>query len=789
MAGSVLLALCTPAIAQDTTGAGGIRGTVVDNAGASAGAVRVCVIETSQCATTGADGGFRVIGLRAGRYQLEVRPADGLPFVSDPIDVRAGLEATVEVTLPTVEGLTQTVSVTAPAFTVPDEVKTSGYLVEPRSVVKSAGALQDVSRYVQSLPGVVLGTDDFRNDIIVRGGSPLENLFIVDNIEIPNINSFATFASAGGTTSLLDANLLRDVTFLSGGYPAPYINRTSGVLQVTQREGNRERLAGEATLGFAGAGGIVEGPIGGRGSWVASVRRSFLDLFTNDIGIGGVPVLYTVNAKAVYDVSSRDRVWVVNVSGWDNIRLGYTADTELDDELSTLDIRYDGWRAASGVNWQRVFGDVGVGLLGISHAEAKTGQRVRDLVRDSAPTQPMPMPSPLPTNPDDLIASSPTVYEEDSRERETTLKYDLTLSLPIVQRLQIGGSFKVFRVDYVAASPFGNDSPYSPVPGISPFALDQRFTAYQSGAYVQSTQNLTSRINVTLGARVDHYQYLSALRVSPRAGVSVALTDNLSWQASTGSYYQQPPFLFLVTFPENRELSPWRADHYVTGLRWAPRPGLRSAIEVYHKRYRDYPVASNLPTVTLANIGDTFDVREIIFPLTTAGRGRATGVEWSLDKRFEGGLYGTASVAWSRTRHAAQDGVFRPGSFDYPLVVSVSGGARLSEGWEVSSRVAALSGRPYTPFDVATSEMQRRGVYDLTTVNASRGPAYARWDVRVDRTFRVIGGPFVLFGGVQNLANRRNVAGFTWNRRTNSVEVSEQQGLFPNVGFEWRFGR
>lgn len=94
--------------------------------------------------------------------------------------------------------------------------------------------------YVQSLPGAVLGTDDFRNDLIVRGGSPLENLDIVDNIEIPNINTFANFASAGGTVSILDAQLIQDVTFLTGGFPASYTNRTSSVLQVSQREGNRD---------------------------------------------------------------------------------------------------------------------------------------------------------------------------------------------------------------------------------------------------------------------------------------------------------------------------------------------------------------------------------------------------------------------------------------------------------------------------------------------------------------------------------------------------------------------
>ena len=258
---AVLTLAATSASAQDTTGVGAISGVVVNAAGQPAEGVRVCALDTASCATSDARGAFRIGELRAGAYRLEILPLEGLPFTSDPVDVRAGLDGTVEITLPKVENFQQTVTVTAPAFQAPEEVKNSGFLVEPREILKSAAALQDVSRYVQGLPGVVIGTNDFRNDIIVRGGSPLENLFVVDNVEIPNINAFANFASAGGTVSLLDAELLQDVTFLTGGYPAPYINRTSSVLQVTQREGNRKEFGGWATLGFAGAGAILEGPI------------------------------------------------------------------------------------------------------------------------------------------------------------------------------------------------------------------------------------------------------------------------------------------------------------------------------------------------------------------------------------------------------------------------------------------------------------------------------------------------------------------------------------------------
>ncbi|MGE5816346.1 MAG: TonB-dependent receptor, partial [Acidobacteriota bacterium] len=604
----------TTAAAQDTTGVGAIVGVVVSASGQPAEGVRVCALDTASCATSDGQGAFRIGELRAGAYRLEVLPLAGLPFTSDPVEVRAGLDGTVNITLPTMENFQQTVTVTAPAYQAPEGVKNSGFLAEPREILKSAAALQDVSRYVQGLPGVVIGTNDFRNDIIVRGGSPLENLFVVDNVEIPNINAFANFASAGGTVSLLDAELLQDVTFLTGGYPAPYINRTSSVLQVTQREGSRKAFGGWATLGFAGAGAILEGPINvgkgeGKGSWVVSARRSFLDLFTEDVGFGGVPVVYSFNAKAVYDLTPRDRIWLVNLAGIDEIRLGLTESTDLEDEIANFDIRYDGWRTATGFNWQRTFGSRGVGLFGITHSEAKVGQQVKDLVAQGVPPPGVP--------PEVVIARSPVVYFEDSREGETTIKYDLTVHVPFFDTVQAGGSFKTFRIGYTVDSPYGNDTPYSPVAGVDPFSLDTRFRSYQSGAYLQTSKQMTARVNVTLGGRVDHYDILSQARFSPRAGVKVRLTDALSWNSSAGSYYQQPAFLFVSAFPQNASLVPWRADHYVTGLAWSPTADLRVTAEAYRKNYTRYPVASELPTVSLANIGDTFYVREILFPLTS----------------------------------------------------------------------------------------------------------------------------------------------------------------------------
>ncbi len=768
--------------AQDTTGTGAIAGVVITHDKKPGLAVTVCLVDSIRCVLSDETGKFRLADVRSGAYRLEITPPGEPPFTSEPIDVRAGLDAIVEIVLPPASAVQQTVTVTAPAFVTSEEIKTSGFLIRPIQIRENAGALQDVSRYLQTLPGVVIGTNDFRNDIIVRGGSPLENLFIVDNIEIPNINAFANFASAGGTVSILDTELIQDVTFLTGGYPAPYINRVSSVLQIAQREGDRERVRGRATLGFAGAGAIFEGPLSkGRGSWVVSARRSFLDVFTKDVGFGGVPVLYTLNAKAVYDVTPFDRLWLVNVSGVDRIRLGLTENTDPDEGLADFDIRYQGWRSATGLNWQRVFGTRGVGLLSVTHSEASVTSTVKDLVRDGVPAPGVPV--------EEVIDQGPLVFTEGSRESETTFKYDLTTYATMMGRrnkIQVGGSVKMFRLNYDTGSPLGDDSPFSVQPGLNAFTLDRSFTAYQSGAYLQGTMDVTPRLNLTWGGRLDHYQYIGHTRLSPRAGASFKVNDRVTWNASYGQYYQQPFFLFLAAFPENGQLKPFKSEHVVSGVTYLPTDSVRVTLEGYYKRYADYPVSTQFPTLSLANVGDTFNVREVLFPMASEGRGRAFGLEAFIEKAPGGRWYGQANVSVARSEQAGLDGKLRPGSFDYPFVVNVTGGVNLTPKWLASSRATWLGGRPYTPFDAALSASVGRGIFDLSRVNAERAPAYFRLDLRVQRTF-AWKRPFVLFAGIQNITNRKNFSAYTWNRRTNTVRFQEQQGLFPILGFEWKF--
>jgi hypothetical protein len=202
-------------------------------------------------------------------------------------------------------------------------------------------------------------------------------------------------------------------------------------------------------------------------------------------------------------------------------------------------------------------------------------------------------------------------------------------------------------------------------------------------------------------------------------------------------------------------------------------------------------VSSQIPSLSLANVGDTFAVRDILFPLTSAGRGRAReasnctpserprAVQPLVRPGQPGDLEARGTPAWTAC--------CATGSFDYPVVANLVGGyGSIRDG---RCRCAARISRagPYTPFDEARSTTQRRAVYDLSRVNGERAPAYFRADLRVDRTFIVNGQPVAVFAGAQNITNRKNFASYTWDRRNGVVRVNEQLGLFPILGVDWRF--
>ena len=199
----------------------------------------------------------------------------------------------------------------------PVSVRTIGL----REIEKSPGSNRDIARIVRSYPGVSFSPVGYRNDLIVRGGGPSENRFFMDGIEIPNINHFATQGASGGPVSLVNSDLIREIDFYTGAFPADRAGALSSVLDFRLRDGDPDRQRFKATLGASEVGLSGSGHIGKKATFLFSARQSYLQMLFKLLGLPFLPNYIDAQAKVRIRFSQRDELTVLALAGIDNMRL------------------------------------------------------------------------------------------------------------------------------------------------------------------------------------------------------------------------------------------------------------------------------------------------------------------------------------------------------------------------------------------------------------------------------------------------------------------------------------
>jgi hypothetical protein len=566
-------------------------------------------------------------------------------MILSDIVVSAGRETLLAAHMQETVQLAEEVVVHASYFMRPEGVTTGSFTMSYEEVRRAPGALGDVTRIVQALPAAIV-RDYQLNDIMARGGSPSENLILVDGIEVPNLSHFGGQGTAGGPITMLNPETISDVRFLAGGFTAAYGNRLSSVLEVSLREGNRDRVEAEFNLDMAGDGLLLEGPVGRRGSWLVSGRRSYLDPIADAYGLTAVPQYASFQTKAVYDLSPRNSISLVGIGGWDAIR--FDVDTEDLDNPNTLLIDMEGWRSVAGLNWQTLFGQSAALNLCLSRADSNFKNEIRDTQLDDA-----------------------LVVHNHSRERETNARWELSWRIGSLGTLQAGVFGKQLASSFDYAQHIGQEDVFSNDPErINTLALDENVTTWQAGGYIEAHPRLGRWATSVRGVRYEFYDIHSAGELSPRGGLTFHLRPNLDLSATYGRYAQTPPLIFMKAHPDNARLRRIRAEHFVSGLAYRPWPATQITIEGYHKRYSRYPVSTQFRSLSDADAGEQSDVSFYMLPYVSEGEGRSSGIEAYLQQKLSGHVWGQVSYSHSRTENRALDGIWRSGTFDLPDVLS-----------------------------------------------------------------------------------------------------------------------
>jgi hypothetical protein len=632
--------------------------------------------------------------------------------------------------------------------------------ISANEVEESAGTFGDPSRFMQMLAGVVSDNDQ-HNDFIVRGGNPAETLFVIDNIQMPSINQLALSDTTGGFVSMIDNAAVQHMTLHTDAYDSRFDQRLSAVLEISTRpEGGRateEHVQSE--FGVGGAGGSIARPLGVGGSMFVSVRRSVLNLFTNDVGLNGVPVYNNALVRADGRIDDKNNWWGLSLTGVDSMTIH--PDPNDPWETNPFDIAYKGWRNTTGANVQHLFSAKTFGVASMSNSEQE--QTIDETSQ---------------------LMNGAQVYYEDTHDGVTTAKYDWTTQARAHVLWTAGGQVAIDRMHYDVQQPIGLPNPYSadPTP-TDAMAMNRVFATGSSAAYTQVAVTLPHGMKIVAGERLAQWALTGSVAATPKVVFSAPVLGRMV-HVGYAEYAQLPPTLYVLAFANQRALQPIRSRHLTAGMNVLDTRRARITVEAYQKNYTHYPVALNFPQLTMANIADTFGQAFLLFPMTSQGLGVARGVELSVDVKPTSRLTLSLASSYMRSWYSGLDGVLRKGNFDLPVVANVAANARLGRGFTASARYSGATGKPYTPDNLALSTAQDRDVYDLTAINSVRAAMYSRLDFRTEYTRPFGRARMVLHVGLDNALGASNFYSNEWRVRDGGQGTLEQKQMprFPDGG-------
>lgn len=655
------------------------------------------------------------------------------------------------------------------------------YHITQADVLSSAGTFGDFTRYLQVMPGVAWNTD-ISNDVIVRGGHPSENLYVVDGFEVPNINHIALEGTTGGFTSMIDTSTIDDIDMKAGAYDSEYSSRLSSLIEIHTLNPAVETRSTEFDLGIAGAGGLFERSANAGSSVLLSAHRSVLNLFTNNIGLNGVPIYTNGLARANWSPTAKDSILLLSVNGADSIAID-PCSGDFDETLFD-DTDYGGIRSTTGIQWQHVHSPSTVSTVLASYSlQSQTiSQQMQSMGSAALNANGAGNCTPL---------SLTSVYSEHSRDGISNLGYRLQHGRG-EWLLSAGSSIRFFQEAYDVVQPVGQQSPFNADPTWTDADnLNRRLTVAQSGTYLEAAAHFGSRWMAEGGARFETFSLTGSTAFNGHVSAAFRLKKRQFVNASFSRSAQLPPTINILSYPQNQRLLPLTVHQSSAGIGLWRAAWFDATIEIYEKCYANEPVSTEYPTLMLANMVDTLGQQFVWLPLRSGGWGEGDGVNLLVHAHWSNRIGFLGAGSYGRVRYAAADGVLRPGNFDIPFTMNGLATWHPSKFSIFSLRDTYASGRPYTPFNLAISEAQQRGIYDLTEINAARGPAYNRADVDFAYIIRLSKGSVNAHAGIDNLFDRENFLGYAWEDRMPMGVPAEkavyQMPFFPNFGASYRF--
>jgi hypothetical protein len=724
---------------------GVIRGTVLNSTTNEAVPfANVVIWNTSKGTSSNFEGDFLITGVKPGMVEIRVSAVGFRTYISGQLMVTNARTLYIEIPLEEATVDIDEVVVRASPFRMREESPVSLRRIGVSEIEKAPGGNRDISRVLQSFPGVA-STPAFRNDLIVRGGGPAENRFYLDDIEIPNLNHFATQGASGGPVGIINVDFLREVEFYSGAFPANRGDALSSVLDMRQVDGNPERLQFRGAVGASDLALTLDGPMNDNTTFIFSARRSYLQFLFDVIGLPFLPTYNDFQFKSRTRIDEKREFSVVGLGAIDQFKLNLKAN-ETEEQRYILDYLpvNEQWNYAIGAVYKR-YRDNSYNTWVLSRNYLNNNaykHRNNDI--------------------DDI-----RTFDYESSEIENKFRFENISRRFSNTKIMTGLGFEYAK--------YTNSTLNNLFTGNQPLLLDYEsfLDIFKWNLFAQVSRDmLKNRLVLSLGMRADATSYsrdMSNLldQLSPRFSASYSLSPSLSLNFNTGRFYQLPAYTTLgfrnnegVLVNRENRLKYISADHIVSGFEYRPDDQSTISIEGFFKNYRNYPfsVADSIP---LASKGGDFGVvgdEEV----TSTSEGRSYGMEVLARSREFYGVNVVLSYTLVRSEFRNLESRYIPTAWDNRHLFNLTARKGFSRNWDAGFKWRYVGGAPFTPFDpdkssiIAAWDAQNMAYPDLRRFNEERLGGFHQLDLRIDKQYFLDNWSLLLYLDIQNVYNYKS---------------------------------
>ncbi len=798
--------------------------------------VNIQLVEQPTLGTvTDTTGFFLLRSVPVGTYSIKASLLGYQPSIITNVVVSTGRSAKVVVYLSEQILSSNDVTVQATYFAKSNELAPVSINNYDRAEVKrQPGSIGDVQRVIQNLPGIA-NSSDFVNELIVRGGAPHENLTIVENMEIPSINHYSNEFNSAGPINMINIDLVEDVQFMSGAFPAQYGDKISSVMDISIREGDRQKtFASNTGIHMAGVGTLMEGCINnGQGSWIFSARMSLLEVIDKVIGMSAfsltaIPKYWDMQTKIVYDLSPNWKLAFNALYGDSRILERGTPSEEIPlkasvtDTTSIYDYTYMNKNYVFGINLKHLWGEKGFSVLTLYSCGSRFDTDVYESFTERTYNETGKLV-------DYRKLTDRTIFGSHIDEAYYALKYEAYYIPFNSYELLCGTHIQVLN-HWMGSTSFSGEVERFDLDGDGVFETGpfQRpdgnyLTSLRCGdvtkyaLYCSNKIRIFPQLTATIGLRYDYFSYSEQGQISPRFALAYELipsTTTLSIAA--GEYYQTQPLPYYSDRQNtgiNRKLPNAQSRHYVAGIQHLLEGGIKMSVEAYYKKFNKLAVEETF----IHSADETFWSDKIL----AVGSKKSYGIDFLLQKKQVENYYGTISVSFSKTvsddpRIPKLASSF-PSNYDYPVIINIISG-KVAKGWrswldeqpwflkypsylfpfsdemELSFRYRYQSGGPYTPqyfshtyqYWEGDTRWSQGAWKQSSAINSLRYPSYSRLDIQFISRYYMNNWNINVYLALMNVLNSKNVAYYE-HLSDGTIETVYQYGFFPVLGIEIEF--